>query len=752
MRPSPVERWSNANEANSPPGLAPIIDNATDSSVTSNARLQAESLENEGDVTFQPGKGVNIEDNSTRPRTSVAPIIVPSWEQPNGEAPQDNPAAIKSPHLSPLEANLRTALEKYRGDAKYEFLPLDVFDQAIQVNNVAEELRRWHTPNDANRMAENIMGKHASDKEKNLRTKRKIFAILGLMEKTAKVVPFIKHDICDHQLPFLIQEKLNGRFEVNDRYGKRIDHDIFKRRNFFEGFHSHQWEVLAPYFELSLEPNQKITHYDLNLYPGLPFIKNEQMPSEGFEMDGQGGYAQVRRVKIHPAHHSLSSASTRGSDIHFAVKRLRRSEEEYKQRGELENYEAQVLRRLNDLDHTQIIRLLGSFSYKGHFHMIFPWANGNLQDFWNSQLDSTARASGRTAHWLCQQMLGITDALSNVHDTQRFGRNADTLLMPPDTRTHGRHGDIKPENILWFEDNSVGTEGRSPGILKLADFGLADFHSKFSKSGANAKGVTGTYQAPEFDVVGVVSQKYDMWSLGCVLMEFIVWYVDGWDGVDSFSKRRSEDTASGIRMDNFYDVRSVEQPSWDRLIPFRKGVQTKSHRRATLKPSVAGIQRFLSEDRRTSKACSDFVFDVLDLVHEDLLRMNPGNRADCDKIVRKLTKISANCLEDSEYCTRIREPIRKRPTHRSELSSSEMSTFSQSRMEPSNVEADTRDAAESIPGSMYDDSNLDENAPLMGEYNPIPLSEERRNPLQTCLEYIWGTLRSCLGFEDARYA
>jgi serine/threonine protein kinase len=432
------------------------------------------------------------------------------------------------------------------------------------------------------------------------------------------------------------------------------------------------------------------------------------------------------------------------------VKRLRRSEKDYEEGGEPNNHEAQVLKRLNDLEHQNIIRLLATFSYKGHFHMIFPWAKGNLQDFWkNHRLDGPTRAAGHLADWLCQQVIGLTDALTNVHDTQRSRQSVGILSTHSDTRTHGRHGDIKPENILWFDDTGQGADGRSLGVLKLADFGLADFHSEFSKSGANAKGVTGTYQAPEIDVVGVVSQKYDMWSLGCVLMEFVVWYVDGWEGVDNFSKRRSDETASGIRMDNFYDVRSVERATWDRLNPFRKCAGTK-YRRATVKPSVAGIQKFLSEDPKTSKACSDFLLDLLDMIQDNLLRMDPDHQAGCDTIVRKIEVISKNCVEDSQYCTQLRRPIRKRHTHRSELCSSENSSYSHRRMDQNSIETDTEGAVASVCEMLTEDANLNERAHLMGDYSSNSSTEHRRHPLQKCFEYISRTLRKCLGFEDGR--
>jgi hypothetical protein len=227
-------------------------------------------------------------------------------DQNTGSRAGDSPsivANLESPTLSPLQAQLRTALEKYRGDADYEFLPLDVFEAAVQEDKIATELCRSHEPHKAKDMAKIICGDGPSHQESNDHAKRKIFAILVLMEKGKKIEQFIASKVCDHQLPFRIQEGTNGRFTVQDKHGKQIAIRMFKKRSAFDRFQSHQWQVLAPCFDLSLTVNEEIKHYDLNLYPGLPFVESEQMDNGEFEL-GQGGYAQVRRVKIHAAHHN----------------------------------------------------------------------------------------------------------------------------------------------------------------------------------------------------------------------------------------------------------------------------------------------------------------------------------------------------------------------------------------------------------------------------------------------------------------
>lgn len=65
------------------------------------------------------------------------------------------------------------------------------------------------------------------------------------------------------------------------------------------------------------------------------------------------------------------------------------------------------------------------------------------------------------------------------------------------------------------------------GILVIADFGLMAFHRGQSRSlvpGAKLHG-TPTYAPPEWQLNYQVSRSYDIWSLGCVYLEFITWLV-----------------------------------------------------------------------------------------------------------------------------------------------------------------------------------------------------------------------------------
>lgn len=149
----------------------------------------------------------------------------------------------------------------------------------------------------------------------------------------------------------------------------------------------------------------------------------------------------------------------------------------------------------------------------------------------------------------------------------------------PGHQTHGRHGDLKPENILWFKSYQNTDPSSSRGILKISDFGLTRFHGTMSKSHADATGVSPTYRAPEYDVaIKKVSQSYDVWTLGCVLLEFVTWYQLGWEEVHKFSRERIKDD----------DVQFKALPE-DAFFNYVKHVNDNGKMGAKAKQSVANV-------------------------------------------------------------------------------------------------------------------------------------------------------------------
>jgi serine/threonine protein kinase len=99
-----------------------------------------------------------------------------------------------------------------------------------------------------------------------------------------------------------------------------------------------------------------------------------------------------------------------------------------------------------------------------------------------------------------------------------------------------RHGDLKPENILRFTENDAGL-----GVLKIADMGLAKQHMLATCDRNAKRQLTSTrygtrpYEAPETVTAKYGrSRLYDIWSMGCITLEFIIWILYGNQSLTDF--------------------------------------------------------------------------------------------------------------------------------------------------------------------------------------------------------------------------
>lgn len=81
------------------------------------------------------------------------------------------------------------------------------------------------------------------------------------------------------------------------------------------------------------------------------------------------------------------------------------------------------------------------------------------------------------------------------------------------------HQDIKPQNVLYFNNNNLIT-------FKVSDLGLAYWNSKYGYQSSTAS--TSWYRAPEIAYNTLHKNRYnhmvDMWSVGCMLYELIFGY------------------------------------------------------------------------------------------------------------------------------------------------------------------------------------------------------------------------------------
>lgn len=236
---------------------------------------------------------------------------------------------------------------------------------------------------------------------------------------------------------------------------------------------------------------------------------------------------------------------------YFAVKKLKEDDEEaFKE-------ELESLKRLGSKEQPHLVKLLATYEQKGSYYLIFPWADGgNLRHLWEKfPKPNITYQDRKLPHWLIKAILGIAEGLRAIHtcELDKSTKNEMSYNTTDVKKKHGAHGDLKPENILWFQDPLLGDGVRIPmGELKITDFGLTSFHKSETRVKFEPKGVSRTYCAPEFDVKGHISQKYDMWTLGCVLTEFVTWFLQGLPGLVYFEHSREEPTVFKVDEDCFF--------------------------------------------------------------------------------------------------------------------------------------------------------------------------------------------------------
>lgn len=280
-----------------------------------------------------------------------------------------------------------------------------------------------------------------------------------------------------------------------------------------------------------------------------------------------------------------------------------------------------MLNSIAQKNHRHIVKLLATYRYRNKYHLLFPWAPCNLRVYWAT--NHNPGWNRKSTLWMLGQLEGLTCGLYEVHHF-KIDKVKTTLspAQPPDpTRLlvpgisvaeedyrYGRHGDLKPENILWSNE----LEGvDNMGVLQIADFGLGRFHGRASRSQMLAKSsiASPTYEPPEIPLNAKVSRAYDIWSLGCVFLEFITWCLGGKRLLSEFERLREADGGDDTSNDKFFTVINYNKPGQDAVV-----------RREVLD----WIQILLQHPR-----CSGALRELLATVEDGMLVILPEKRIKC---------------------------------------------------------------------------------------------------------------------------
>ncbi|OAL02957.1 hypothetical protein IQ06DRAFT_375626 [Phaeosphaeriaceae sp. SRC1lsM3a] len=584
-----------------------------------------------------------------------------------------------------------------------EFLPKGMLCSLVNTTSVAEELSHTFagilTPDEIESKAEKICSETEVTRrgKPKIKSFRKIFALLVVIEATKSILQFLTEDISDLDLPLKLVkwqgiDGLCRRDSASLNEGvplkclRRPQWSLNKLRN----FEYYQWRLLAPFFYQDMSSDVK--HYKLNDHHILPFIPLDDMADDDTEREG--GFGRVILVDIHPDHHNFreDSPGCKG----FAIK-----QQLYEDHRNYFKKEMIILKKFSgERSHPHIVSLLATYEQFKKFHLIFSRAEGDLFTFWK-ELKRRPNINQRNILWMVEQCRGLTDGLLKLHRLLTLPKNqggmqeqsTDDLTdlphhaqphaqkargvtfsdhiqervrtdswerpaSPPCTPDHimsaygahptppppsekedeshakkyGRHGDITPGNILWFGDGSDDQEYLS-GTLKLADFGQAELNSLLSKTQPKSVANTMTYRPPECDLQHKpIRQSYDIWCLGCVLLEFVAWMLGGKKLLHDFSRSR-------LSLDIFQHNKET-----DTFFQVTTNTWTRTPE-VVVKKSVTD---FIDHLHRHQK-CTDFIHELLNMIKEKMLIVESSERKSCEVIWRCLDEMYQKCAADADY-------------------------------------------------------------------------------------------------------
>ncbi|KAK0651144.1 kinase-like domain-containing protein [Cercophora newfieldiana] len=357
---------------------------------------------------------------------------------------------------------------------------------------------------------------------------------------------------CQNIIEALLQEGFKDtdlpltRTEVDARFLSSKDGKIFwafkeikdeeARDRAIDDFLDRQWSVLAPVFEEESNADESTIVHQVHAKSPLPLSNKKHITRTAM--------SRVSSCDLHPYHYRHQGERVHDHPIQVAVKELGEDEKTFEK-------ETQNLLRIRQFNNPHLIRHIAACkvdtSPSPTYYVIFPLASGgDLHAYWQSRGDQ--HRTPDLVRWSLEQMLGLATAVRDLHTTFEDGSNC-------------RHGDLKPLNILVFEEDGTCR-------LVIADLGIAKVHSDptavRTQKATETLATTRAYEAPEAHKKCrghnlPRPRAYDVWSLGCILLEFTIWLLFDMRAVESFASRRP-DTWTESRPGGFYALEEDGSP------------------------------------------------------------------------------------------------------------------------------------------------------------------------------------------------
>ncbi|EQB54936.1 protein kinase [Colletotrichum gloeosporioides Cg-14] len=531
------------------------------------------------------------------------------------------------------QAKISNALEPEK-----RFIPQPQFDRILtfeSVYRVVSTLRCFRKEPNKRELAKQIYYGN-SDGSKGPAVK--LLAVLVGIEKVEDFAKHFKDGVRDSCLPLQPTGATKDQFLKCRKHGMHSTINSYLRPQIRESFSQWSHTLNAPF--IKWEPSLH-SHYVLETGDIIPVEIIDKVTQDDSSDTTQkdalsgggntyGGFSEVYKVKIHDGHWDFGDHGIRHPQEFFALKKLTSHN-----RNSFDLELSSLLFTGQNYKKKHLIQLLATFEVVNPaagglstYYLLFDWAEGDLSKFWQSNEGLV----GKKSHciWMAEQFHEISEALQCVHNdrapTMRYLENRDS-----NEDLYGRHGDIKPGNFLWFHSNSF------PGLLALSDFGLGRLHTQVSRSKQDPRNIerSASYRCPEFDLpFGQVSPRSDIFSLGCVLLEYVTWFFLGFDAVENvFPGKRLSNDIYGFESDIFFSVKDKQ---------------------AHIKPSVLSWIHKLQH----RPDCSWYLWDLLEVIKNGMLEPNSDNRIRANQLTKRMHELLKACKADDDYYLGTRRPLK----------------------------------------------------------------------------------------------
>lgn len=517
-----------------------------------------------------------------------------------------------------------------------------------------------------------------SDENVSGRQFKRVLASLILTRKADCIFDFVDHGLDDRKLceaEFSLPDQdvmLEDEGYLQDLYkgypGPCQDPEVWSRED-IRNLRRVRWEVSPVFFTIergdapeSTSVRYKIVHYELrSAEETLPFGKTDIVPKTN------GAFSSFEFYTINPHQQNFHRYTKKGKDHPVAIKKLEDKRNlEARDLFKMFKNERYILDRLtlrNQSPH--VVKLLATFEVVGKsapskYHFMFEAADGTILTLWESEKEwkriKSRSQTGRieVARWVARQCHGLAEGLSQFHKFSKFHDD-------PNPKTKGMHGDIKPDNILWYKGWIPGNSGPlsvqatdSPetsdeddlGVLQLADFGLSSFHSTGTVHNVISSNDFLDYAAPETEGWLRHPPPADVWQLGCLFLDFVTWLVTGPTGYKKFKGKR---LSRGLLLKSRARFSTFKENKGTVLIS-RPSQEAKPMEETTMHVNVSAKVLKHASNLYNSKHSSSFVRDVINLVINRMLVVEPF---DCLNQHQYPEKTKATCRISSSVASEI---------------------------------------------------------------------------------------------------